>query len=83
MDGRAAKAQVVAAHQPGGSAKFVRVDMDDYVYINHGGAVVVTCRGVYENAQGEEFSLRFMRVWARKPQGWRIIAGSILPTQSL
>jgi translation initiation factor 6 (eIF-6) len=41
-----------------------------------GTAAVVTCKGKFE---GPQFSgtLKFMRVWLKKRDRWRIIAGSI------
>ena len=75
LDGQPLKAKVVEAHRPGGPAKFTRVEMRDFAFVDHGTAVVVTCVGTYENAKGA-FDLRFMRVWLRTPEGWRIVAGS-------
>lgn len=76
LDGVKAKARVVAAHQPGGSAKFTRVEMSEFEYIAHGAdVVVVTCKGVYEGPKTSA-SLKFMRVWHRRDGRWWIIAGS-------
>ena len=77
-DGRStlAKAQVVAAHQPGAGPKFTRVEMRDLTIIDHGAAAVVTCRGTYHGATGSA-TLAFMRVWLRVGPGWQIIAGSV------
>jgi hypothetical protein len=71
-----AKAQVVAAHQPGQGPKFTRVEMTGMQIVDHGTAAVVTCRGTYE---GPQFSgtLTFMRVWLKKGSRWQIVAGSI------
>jgi hypothetical protein len=71
-----AKAMVVAAHQPGAGPKFTRVEMSDVKIIEHGVAAVVTCRGTYEGP-GVSVSLKFMRVWLKKSNGWKIVAGSI------
>jgi Domain of unknown function (DUF4440) len=71
-----AKSEIVAAHQPGKGPKFTRVEMSDMRIMDHGSAAVVTCRGTYETSQGA-FSLKFMRVWAKKPGGWRIVAGTV------
>jgi hypothetical protein len=76
LDGKRAKAMVVEAHRPGGSAKFTRVEMRDFELIDHGAVVVVTCEGEYEGPKGR-FRLRFLRIWARKPEGWRIVAGTV------
>lgn len=76
LDGQRAKAKVVAAHQPGGSAKFTKVEMSDFDIIDHGQAAVVLCRGAYEGPKGA-FSLKFMRVWVKKDSLWQIVAGSV------
>jgi len=78
LDGQLQKAKVVAAHQPSGSAKFSKVEMSDLQLQEHGPAVVVTCRGAYEGPMGSH-SLKFMRVWLKEADEWRIIAASILP----
>src|SRR4051812_21984174 len=69
------KAKVVAAHQPGQGPKFTKVDMSDFKFIDHGSAVVVTCRGAYAGAQWSG-SLKFMRVWLKKDGRWQIVAGT-------
>jgi uncharacterized protein (TIGR02246 family) len=71
-----AKQKVVEAHQPGKAPKFTRVEMSDMNIIDHGQAAVVTCQGTYENAQSRA-TLKFMRVWVKKDNRWRIVAGSI------
>src|SRR3954463_7957912 len=76
LDGVRAKAKIVAAHQPGGPAKFTRVEMSDVQLVEHGSAVVVTCRGLYEGPGGSH-ALQFMRVWLKTAAGWQIIAGSV------
>ena len=76
LDGQLMKAKVVAAHQPNGPAKFTKVEMSDFQLIEHGAdAVVVTCTGVYE-APNATHTLKFVRVWLKRPSGWQIIAGS-------
>lgn len=75
LDGGFAKSKVVAAHQPGGPAKFSRVEMSNFQLVEHGAAVVVTCDGLYEGPGGSH-RLTFMRVWLKQAAGWRIIAGS-------
>ncbi len=75
LDGQFAKSKVVAAHQPGGPAKFSRVEMSDVQLVEHGPAVVVTCNGLYEGPGGSH-QLTFMRVWLKQAGGWQIIAGS-------
>ena len=75
LDGQRLKAKVVAAHQPGGSAKFTGVEMSNVEVVEHGPAVVVTCDGDY-HAVNATHRLRFMRVWLKTSAGWQIIAGS-------
>jgi hypothetical protein len=76
LDGQLAKSKVVAAHQPGGSAKFTRVEMTNFKLVEHGPAVVVTCTGVYEGPSGSH-TLEFMRVWLKQQENWQIIAASV------
>ena|ERR1700730_14541413 len=71
-----AKRKVVDAHQPGAEPKFTRVEMSDMKIIDHGAATVVTCRGTYEGPKSSA-SLKFMRVWLKKNDRWKIVAGSI------
>ena len=71
-----AKAKVVAAHQPGKGPKFTRVEMSDMQIVDHGTAAVVTCKGTYEGPQAN-LTIKFMRVWVKKNDRWRIVAGSI------
>lgn len=70
------KAKVVEAHVPGVAPKFTRVVMSEVQIIDHGVAAVVTCSGEYEHAMGIH-KLKFMRTWVRKPEGWRIVAGTV------
>ena len=65
-------------HQPGAGPKFTRVEMSDFNYVNHGSAVVVTCKGTYQGPKASA-SLKFMRVWLKKPEGWKIIFGTVAP----
>ena len=76
LDGQLQKAKVVAAHQPGGTAQFTKVEMSDFQLHEHGAAVVVTCTGVYEGPKGSH-RLDFMRVWLKQSSEWQIIAASI------
>ncbi len=75
LDGERAKTKIVAAHQPGKGPKFTKVEMSGFQFVDHGHAVVVTCKGAYEGPQWSG-SLSFMRVWLRTKNGWQIIAGS-------
>lgn len=70
------KQQIIKAHQPDQGTKFTRVVMTDMKIIDHGDSAVVTCKGTYEGPRGVQ-DLKFMRVWVRKPEGWRIVAGTI------
>ncbi len=70
------KDKVVAAHQPGAGPKFTRVQMSDMQIIEHGSAAVVICNGVYETAAATH-KLKFMRTWVKKPEGWRIVSGTV------
>jgi hypothetical protein len=71
------KAQIVEAHRPGKGQKFTRVEMTDMKIIDQGVAAVVTCQGTYEGPNGTHV-LKFMRVWAKKNDGWKIIAGAMI-----
>lgn len=71
------KKQIVEAHQPGKGQKFTRVEMSDMTIIDHGSTAVVTCQGTYEGPNGTHV-LKFMRVWAKKSDGWRIVAGAMI-----
>jgi hypothetical protein len=77
LDGQLAKSKVVEAHRSTGTAKFSKVEMSDFKILDHGQAAVVTCTGRYEGPRGGH-TLKFMRVWLRKSQGWQIIAGSVV-----
>jgi hypothetical protein len=76
LDGQKLKSMVVEAHRPNSQApKFTRVEMSDFTFQDHGPVVVVTCKGFYEGPQWSG-TLKFMRVWLKKGDQWRIIAGS-------
>ena len=75
LDGQKMKSKVVEAHQPGAGPKFTKVEMGDFVYVDHGQAVVVTCQGTYTSPQWSG-TLKFMRVWVKKAGSWKIVAGS-------
>lgn len=70
------KKKVVEAHQPGAAPKFINITMSDIQIIDHQNGAVVTCKGSYETSMGTH-NLKFMRVWVKKPEGWRIVAGTI------
>ena len=69
------KRMIVEAHGKG--PKFTRVEMSDMTIIDQGNAAVVTCQGFFEGPQGSH-TLKFMRVWAKKEDGWRIVAGAMI-----
>jgi len=69
--------QIVEAHRPGKGEKFTSVEMTEMTIIDQGAAAVVTCQGTYEGPGGTHV-LKFMRVWCKKPDGWKIIAGSMI-----
>jgi ketosteroid isomerase-like protein len=71
-----AKSKVVEAHRPGGPTNFTRVEMRDLQLVEHGVAAVVTCEGTFEGSRGSA-TLRFMRVWLKKADGWQIVAASV------
>jgi hypothetical protein len=79
LDGQQLKAKVVDAHRPGSGKgqKFNKVEMRNFVLVEHGSAVVLTCEGQYE---GPQFTgtIKFMRVWLKRDGRWQIIAGSTL-----
>ncbi len=78
LDGQLMKEKIVEAHRPNSKApKFTKVEMKDYQYTDHGSAVVVTCRGIYEGPQWSG-TLKFMRVWVKKGDQWQIVAGSTI-----
>lgn len=78
-DGKASrpKQHIVETHRQSKGRKFTRVEMTDMTIIGHGTSAAVTCQGTYEGPQGTHV-LKFMRVWAKKPDGWKIVAGSMI-----
>ncbi len=71
-----AKPTIVAAHQPGRGPKFTEVEISELHVVDHGTAATVTCRGSYKTPDSA-FTLKFMRVWLKKSDGWKVIAGTI------
>jgi uncharacterized protein (TIGR02246 family) len=71
-----AKSQIVAAHQPGKGQKFTKVEMKDIKIVDHNEVAIVTCQGMYEGP-ALSANLKFMRVWMKQDNRWRIIAASI------
>ena len=70
------KTRIVEAHRPGKDPKFTRVEMSNMSIIDHGVAVVVTCKGTYEGPQWKG-GLKCMRVWLNTMGKWQIIAGAM------
>jgi hypothetical protein len=70
------KAKVVQAHQPGNGPVFSTVQMSQMQIIEHGESAVVTCRGTYVT-EGRTINLKFMRVWVKKNNHWKIVAGTV------
>ncbi|HEY9776575.1 MAG TPA: nuclear transport factor 2 family protein [Planktothrix sp.] len=75
-----AKENIVAAHQPSTAQKFDRVELRDLQIVDHGSTAVVTCIGEFEGPT-EAFVFKFMRVWAKKSDGWKIVAGAMYPVE--
>ena len=71
------KAKIVEAHTPGKGQKFTRVEMSDTTIIDHGDCAVVTTTGIFEGPSGVR-TLKFMRVWMKKGDGWKIVAGAMI-----
>lgn len=71
-----AKPTVLHAHQPGRGPKFLDVEISDLHVVDHGNAAIVTCRGTYKTSD-QTFTLKFMRIWLKKKDGWKVIAGTI------
>lgn len=77
LDGQLLKSKVVEAHRPGQGQKFTKVEMTEFRFFDHGSAVALTCTGHYEGERGA-FTMKFMRVWAKKDARWQIIAAQTL-----
>ena len=77
LDGQKLKSKVVEAHRPQSQHKFDKVTMSDFEIIEYDNAAVVKCTGHYEGAKWSG-SMKFMRVWLKTENGWKIIAGSTL-----
>lgn len=71
-----AKPTVVASHLPGRGPKFLSVEISELHIVDHGTAATVTCRGTYKTPDST-FTLKFMRIWLKKSDGWKVIAGTI------
>ncbi len=72
------KAHIVEMHQPGKGQKFDRIEMTDIKILEQGDTV--TCAAHNEGPK-DKFAMNFMRIWVRKPEGWKIVAGAAQLTQ--
>ncbi len=70
------KAYIVDRHQPGKAQKFDRVEIMERKILDQGGTAIVTGFAKYEGPDGM-LAMNFMGIWARKPDGWKIVAGSL------
>ncbi len=70
------KPMIVENHKPGKGQKFDKVEMSEMKIRDQGGAAIVTCKGEYEGPAGK-FGMEFMRVWVKKPEGWKVVAGAM------
>ena len=77
IDGQPLKRKVVEAHRPGSSKgqKFTKVEMSHFAFVEHGPVVIVTCQGLFEGPNVSQ-TLKFMRVWLKEADRWRIVAAS-------
>lgn len=70
------KAYIVDKHQPGKAQKFDRVEIMERKILDQGGTAIVTGFATFEGPDGR-LAMNFMRIWAKKPDGWKIVAGSM------
>jgi ketosteroid isomerase-like protein len=70
------KAYIVDRHKPGRALQFDRVEIADLKIMEQGSTVVVTGFSSYQGPSGN-FSINFMRIWVKKPEGWKVVAGAI------
>jgi len=70
------KAYIVDRHKPERALKFDRVEIADMKILEQGNTAIVTGFGQYAGPAGN-FSCNFMRVWVKKPEGWKVVAGAI------
>lgn len=70
------KAYIVDKHQPLKAQRFDRVEITDLKILDQGDTAIVTGFGNYEGPD-VSFSLNFMRIWVKKAEGWKIVAGSM------
>lgn len=70
------KAFIVDKHQPNKAQKFDRVEVTDMKILEQGDTAIVTGYGNYEGPDGR-LAMNFMRIWVKKEDGWKIVAGSM------
>jgi ketosteroid isomerase-like protein len=70
------KAYIVDRHQPGKAQKFDRVEISERKILDQGDTAIVTGFGSYEGPDGRS-AMNFMRIWVKKSDGWKIVAGSM------
>ncbi|HNB23215.1 MAG TPA: nuclear transport factor 2 family protein [Candidatus Melainabacteria bacterium] len=70
------KAYIVDKHHPAKAQRFDRVEITEMKILEQGDTAVVTGFANYEGPDGR-FSMNFMRIWVKKEDGWKIVAGSM------
>jgi hypothetical protein len=70
------KTYIVDKHQPMKAQRFDRIEITDLKILDQGATAIVTGFGNFEGPD-VSFSLNFMRVWVKKVDGWKIVAGSM------
>ncbi len=70
------KAYIVDRHQPGRAQQFDRVEITERKILDQGDTAIVTGFGTYEGPDGKS-AMNFMRIWVKKSDGWKIVAGSM------
>lgn len=70
------KQHIVEMHKPVNAQKFESIKIEEMKIVEQGDTAIVTCVGHFEGEKGN-FSMNFMRVWLKKAEGWKIIAGAM------
>ncbi len=70
------KSFIVDRHRPGKAQKFDRIKITEMKILIQGETAIVTCVGNFEGPGGN-FGMTFMRVWVKKADGWRVVAGAM------
>ncbi|MBX3016923.1 MAG: nuclear transport factor 2 family protein [Bdellovibrionaceae bacterium] len=74
------KAFVVKNHGPE-RVPFVRVIVEELDVTAMGESALVLCRTRYVTTQGQ-FQIRFLRIWRKRQNQWRVVAGTITMVKS-